>query len=183
MAKNPKIPLNIMLPPQNVLVVAKVAVIFYILVSPFINYQHARFMNAAIVKFLIIIGIVGACFVDFQLAILMTIAFVILMINMNTDIIAKAAAKNVAKPHDTFVNYPEPLFDMRSEVAVTPEDVPPADPMASADNVACANTERNNMNEDMATHFIDPKIKPYDVFISMIAEPSHLDAVQNAAIL
>lgn len=155
---------------NNAILAIKVLLIFFFLVSPFIPYQKVDFLNSIVFKVLILVAIVAVCFFDFQLAILLTLAFIILIINLNTNMITKAVA------NDHFTNF-------KNFVDGLQQQLPVEDPITAADNVQCTNPERNNMNDDLVHHYIDPKIKPYEVFINMLSDPKALNDAQNAYVL
>lgn len=156
--------------------VLKVIMITYIIMSPFIQYQYVSFLDNMIVKVLILVAIIVACFMDFQLAIVMTIAFVIFIINVNTSII-ESVKKNIQS--DLYTNFPLPS----KELQYIRETLPSQDPMETADNVQCTNASKTDINNDLVNHYIDPKIKPYEVFISMLSDPGSLDNIQNGSVL
>jgi hypothetical protein len=161
MAKRKSAAKNIMLDP---ILVVKGILVFFILISPFINYRFFLVANNIFIKVLLVVLIFAACFIDFQLALIATIAFMILIINLNNNILMTAV--------DTFI-------DQYFEKPVTiPADVDQTQNLA---NVACrANQEkRNDINNDMLSFFIDDKIKPYEVFISMMTNEENLQKAQG----
>lgn len=162
---------------KAVFTISKVILVIYIIMSPFIQYQYVSFLDNMIFKVLVLVAIIVACFMDFQLAILMTIAFVIFIINVNTTII-ESVKKSIQPDHYTNFQLPQ------REIEYLRANMPAAqDPQEAADNVQCTNPVRTNINDDLANHYIDPKIKPYEVFISMLSDSKSLDNIQNGSIL
>ena len=75
---------------ENALLVCKLCVFLYIIVSPLIDHQkYLAFMNMIPVKVILVISIVLSAFVDFQLSILLAIALFVMIINFNKDQIFK----------------------------------------------------------------------------------------------
>lgn len=156
-----------------VLMIVKVALFVFILASPFVDFKSFMFLNNTFVKIFLLVAIVLACFVDFQLALIATIAFMILIIHMNTNILMQTGKNTV----DKFENKPDSLLD---EQFGTPSKIP--DHIDQTQNIVCTNNQKNDMNEDLIGHYIDDKIKPYDVFIQMLTSKEQLSKVQGALI-
>lgn len=117
-----------------VLLAAKVALFAFIVTSPFYNVgQVFSFMNNIIVKVFLLGLIVAASFVDLQLAIVLAIAFFILMLNLNNEII-KPSALLRSPSASSSVNPHEPLF------STYPFDVQTLTPAFSADTITSPKT-------------------------------------------
>lgn len=67
---------------MDVILVLKIVVLAYILVSPFVDHSVISFVNATPVKVLLLIAIILVSFIDLHLAMLFMIAFLILLINL-----------------------------------------------------------------------------------------------------
>lgn len=67
------------------LLIVKLVVLAYILVSPFISHTWLLPLNSTPVKILFLVVIVAVSFVDLQLAILLMIAFLVIVVNLNKD--------------------------------------------------------------------------------------------------
>jgi hypothetical protein len=156
-----------------VLLVVKAALFVFILASPFIDFKSFMFLNHTFVKIFLLVAIVIACFFDFQLALIATIAFMILIIHMNTNILMKTTETKI----DTFANHTLSVLDQQFG---QPTKIP--DHIDQAQNIVCTNNQKNDMNEDLISHFIDDKIKPYDVYIQMMTSKDQLEKVQGALI-
>ncbi len=46
-------------------------------------------------------------------------------------------------------------------------------------NIVCQNNNKNDINNDLITHYIDDKIKPYEVFIKMMTSDNALEKAQG----
>ena len=116
-----------------VLLASKVALFAFIITSPFYNVgQVFTFMNNIFAKIFLLGLIVAASFVDLQLAIILAIAFFILMLNLNNEIIKPTAL--LRSPSASSVNPQEPLF------STYPFDVQTLTPAFSADTVTSPKT-------------------------------------------
>lgn len=161
------------------LLAAKVAFFVYILLSPFVDHRAVAFLNALPAKILLLAIIVGASFVDLQLAIIMTLAFLILIINLNKEAIfgiRNAGVPTVGISEHFAVNLPTPG---RDAIASDTRDPPESDTMtAFPDRCDAFNGDRERVSKDLYDLYIDPKIKPYEMYIKAL---SHPDAIENAA--
>lgn len=162
------------MPPKEVMLFVKAVLVVYILASPLIDYKYLSFLNNVVVKVLLLAVIVAACFVDFQLALIATIAFLILSINLNNNILMSLPQP---KPHvEKFYNQPSPLdLQFASGVRIPPE-------VDQTQNLVCQNTSRSDINKDLLGLYIDDKVKPYDVFIKMMTNEEALSKAQGELI-
>jgi hypothetical protein len=137
------------------LMVIKVIVFIFIVLSPFINYKYVEFMNMLGFKVALLAVIVVACFVDLQLAILLTLAMLLLVINLNM------------KKHETFENAAPPAI-----MTVFPEER----------SSVCHEVKEveGNMNDHMYNLYIDPKIKPFEEFIHQLSPSELVEAASNS---
>lgn len=65
------------------LLVIKILIFIYIIISPFISHSWLSCVNATPIKVILLIIIVLLSFIDLQLAVLSMIAFFILLVNLN----------------------------------------------------------------------------------------------------
>lgn len=154
---------------KKVLNAAKVAFFIYIVLSPFIPYKPIEFMNHTLFKVLFLILIVITSFVDLQLAIIMTLAFLILIINLNRDVVFGVKHKPPPVSEHFAVNLP--LIDPKTETAVNFPD-------------RCDNFEedRNRISQDLYDLYIDPKIKPYEEYIRALSNPQLIEQASEGAL-
>ena len=155
---------------KQILFAAKIAFFIYIVLSPFINYKYIQFLNSVVAKVLLIIVIVMSSFVDLQLAIIITIAFLVLMINLNKDAI----------------------FGINNSIPTTPKlsehfasGMPLNQLMVPNDNMVtfpdkCSDTTylKEEISTDLYDLYIDPKVKPYEMYIKQLCHP---DSIENAS--
>lgn len=164
-------------PELNPLLIAKVVVFISILVSPFINYTSLYFLDNLFIKAIFIIIIVYFCFIDFQLAILSTIALMILIINLNNNMLVLSNNKpkpEMFGPEETLDSYfPKPMAQQHKDSNTDAESV-------GTHNLSCNMSEQNDINDDMLSFFIDEKIKQYDIYISMMTNKDNLEKAQGS---
>lgn len=163
---------------KNYLLVLKVTIFTFIILSPMINFRTVQFLNNVVIKIAILGIVVGICFIDFQLALLTTIAFLILIINLNNNILNMASQ---TKHIDNFYNYSKqqpasPLDQQFANSITIPKEID------QTQNIVCQNSQKTNINEDLISHYIDDKIKPYEVFISMMTNEEVLEKAQGSTI-
>lgn len=153
---------------KNYSLVMKLALFTFIILSPVIEFKYIQGMNNLIIKILLLAIIIGMCFVDFQLALIATIAFLILIINLNNNIL------NMSYNNQQFDNFSNPLDAHFSSPIQIPKDVD------QTQNIVCQNSSKTDINNDIISHYIDDKIKPYEVFISMMTSGTALEKAQGA---
>ena len=151
--------------------IAKIVLFVFILLSPMISlHKHFSFLNHYVTKIVMLAVICALCFVDFQLALIATVAFLILVINLNNNI------STIMNHKDKFEQQPEqqPAYNVQFGPLVQ-------DPLVNnTANVVCQNQQvRNDINNDIISHYIDDKIKPYDVFIRMMTNEESLQKAQG----
>jgi hypothetical protein len=79
----------------DILLIAKIVLFAFIISSPFYNVAEVfSFMDNAFMKITILIFIVGCSFIDLQLAIVLAVAFFILVMSMNATYVKKAVYTN-----------------------------------------------------------------------------------------
>jgi len=155
---------------KNILQIIKILLLIYILISPFINYKFLSVANIFTFKLIFIILIAVISFIDLQLAILMTLAFLILVINLNMPALVKTNTTLPTNPvfsnNQTFENFSigipfEPVTETISEF---PD---------KCDGIKKFDDE--DMNTNMYNIYIDPKIKPYENFIRQLSSPELIE--------
>ena len=153
---------------KGYILIIKFALFVFIILSPVVNFKYLQVLNSIVIKILLLTLIIGLCFVDFQLALIATIAFLILIINLNNNILQMSS-----KQIDTF-NNGNSLLDQQFQAPVQiPKDID------QTQNIVCQNNKKNNINNDLITHYIDDKIKPYEVFIKMMTSDNALEKAQG----
>ena len=137
------------------LTILKIIVTLFIVASPFINYTPLQFFNLLGVKILLIVSIVLASFLDLQLAILMTLALLILIIHLNKASIFGKKEHFVLKNAELVTEFPDTCTDMSHE----PTEI----------------------SKDLYSFYIDPKIKPYEMYIQALSPPDMVEKASSGA--
>lgn len=207
--------------------VLKVLIFLYIIASPFINPKNLSLLNTIPVKVIILILVVVSAFYDFQLAILLTIAFFVLLINFNRQQFSSLFPGSQAPVPVALAPAPVPTPIASSPVTdlsqVSPETIPrkilpeitenptPTDNLLVArtplaiqmqDNINATiapysgetaydfpnekcNTkpfEDTGINNHLINYYIDPKVKPYEVYIRMMTSSENLQSAQTNSV-
>lgn len=158
----------------------KILLLAFILVSPMVHLQSFKILNAFAVKLVFVAVILVFCFVDFQLALIATIALLVLIIHMNNNMLSEIKTRM-----DTFVNSTQPPKEdplqqyFPSAPPRVPSEVDMQENWRRDANFVCPAKVPTDINNDMFTHFIDDKIKPYDVFISMLTNEENIQKAQG----
>jgi hypothetical protein len=105
----------------DVLLFFKLLIFGYIIISPFINNSWLKFINYTPIKIIILIIIILLSFIDLQLAILVTIAFLVILINLNKyEIIAmNKKVKNVEEIKEHMIRG-QSIFPIPSDILQPP---------------------------------------------------------------
>lgn len=198
--------------------VLKVLIFLYIIASPFINPKNLSLLNTIPVKVLLLVLIVASAFYDFQLAILLTIAFFVLLINFNRQQFASLLPGSAPVPV-AMAPVPVPV----ASAPVTPETIPRkilpeiTEKPTPTDNLLVARTplaiqmqdnitqviapysgetayefpnekcntkpfEDTSISNHLINYYIDPKVKPYEVYIRMLTSSENLESAQTNSV-
>jgi hypothetical protein len=160
----------------------KLVVFVFIVTSPF--YDGAKvfaFAKNDLVKFLLLLIVIGLAFVDLQLAILAAIAFFIILIYTLPTVVT---AKELPPLQPM---YTAPLLAPASIIHQEEEDKPDVpQTMYDFPDARCSvPVEANDayVNESINNHYLDEKIKPYEQYIAQLTNEEFLESVSNAAYL
>jgi len=180
----------------NVLLTAKIAFFLYILMSPFINYKYLAFMNQIGWKVLLLVIIVAATFVDLQLSIIMTLAFLILMIHLNKNVIFGGALRESMRENFSIGLPVAELQRIKDVPGGTITDFPDkcgaefeesnggsggGRGRGEGSEGAANPIERANIN--LYDLYIDPKIKPYEAYIRQLSNPLDIENAANSVMI
>ena len=153
--------------------ILKFVILALIVLVPFVNYQkYLSFFDSTVVRVIMLIIIAAASFYNMETAILLTILFFLMLISAHITTIKKVSTFSprmsppapVAtiltanepqdeKEHFVMTNFPD------NECHIKKETLEPANPFG---------------------YFVDPKIKPYENYIKMIASPEQVDAASKS---
>lgn len=169
---------------DKMLLVAKIAFFVYIVLSPFINHAPISFLNTLVAKILLLAIIVGASFADLQLAIVMTLAFLILIINLNKEAIF--GIKNT--PGSQMPSMSEHFSVGLPREALAPDSKkfePPTSNNVTTfpDQCDSFKEDREKISKDLYDLYIDPKIKPYEMYIKALSNPESVENAGESAVL
>lgn len=174
-------------PNETFLLACKVLVFLYILSAPFIDHhKYLGDLNNIAFQIVIVVLIAISAFIDFQLAIILTLALFIMIIMFNykrppTPVSITAVAPLTPPPVIvTSPSGPEPFTQTQQE-AFAPIQPYENDIMHNFPDAKC-NTkpfEDIQLSENMFGYFIDPKVKPYEVYLRMITNEDNLQKAQT----
>jgi hypothetical protein len=154
------------------LTIAKVSIVVLILILTFINLsKQLSFIDNKAVKIVLLIGVLGALYYDLHTGILLTVVFLMIMIQLNAVSIHNIQQKKLEMflasiPADFDKNEKE--SDLGVEMKKSYE---------------CGNEKKDKLSEDIFDYSVDNKVKPYEVFVRMMTTKQQLDDASNAAFL
>lgn len=155
---------------QNYIFMIKIVLFVFIAISPVLNFKVLSFLNNTFIKILLLTCIIILCFIDFQLGLIATIAFLIIIINLNNNILMSTQRRI-----DSFIDGEKSSLDKQFEKPVNfPVDID------TTQNIVCGDNKKNDMNSDLMNIYVDEKIKPYDVFIHMMTNDAALQKAQGS---
>lgn len=144
---------------MDIVLSTKIIIFSYIVISPFISYKYLSFLNTIAAKISIILLIIGTTFLDIQLAIILTLAFLILVINLN---------KSTIEPYiQKLQSSSERMVPIKTASSPVISEFPD-----KCDDIVI---EKEQINKDMYDIYIDPKIKAYDAYIRMLSSPNMIE--------
>jgi hypothetical protein len=120
----------------------------------------------------LLLAILVVTYYDLHTGILLTVAFLILIIQLNStslDLI------NHNKNLESFLSSIPADYDKDEK---DPEDV-----KKLKQSLECDNVKKNEISTDIFDYQIDNKVKPYEVFVKMLTTKDHLDNASNSAFL
>jgi hypothetical protein len=123
-------------------------------------------------KIVLLLAILVVTYYDLHTGILLTVAFLILIIQLNStslDLI------NHNKNLEFFLSSIPADYDKDEK---DPEDV-----KKLKQSLECDNVKKNEISNDIFDYQIDNKVKPYEVFVKMLTTKDHLDNASNSAFL
>jgi hypothetical protein len=182
----------------NAMLVVKAIILVLIVVSAFIDVSKATWLNTTPVKIGILVAVLLVSFFDLQLAILCTIAFLVLLINLNKKAIIKVFQERKIVKEEMFRG--ESLFPPASDKFVP---VPPVtehylapepskkqdEQMKNSVNQTIANFpapycpgpqyDNTYISETVFSHNVDERTKPYEEYVRLLAPGSSLEQIQT----
>lgn len=155
---------------EEIWLFAKIILVIFIVISVFYDYgKHLTFLQNTLVKLLFIIVIAVVIVFDLHTGMILLIAFMMLMIQFNSVVINNIQAKKLefftAFPKNTCVSNIDKVNDERKNKV--------------SNDILNYNIETNN-NID---YVVDPKVKPYEVYVKMMTTQENLEQASNAAFL
>jgi len=155
---------------QQAFTVAKIIVFIYIIISPLLNHKkYIPVMNTQPAKIIIVTMIAIVGFFDLQLSILLSIGLFVMIINFNKD---KISISNFTPNQPT--NKEKKEKDKPSYIGETIHNFPT--------NCNITSFEDTKISEDLMSHFIDERTKPYETYIRQLTNENFLIDVQNNVI-
>lgn len=154
------------------LTIAKASIVLFILILTFIDLnKQLSFIDNKAVKIVLLIGVLSVLYYDLHTGILVTVVFLMIMIQLNAVSIHNIQQKKLemflaSVPADFDKNEKE--SDLGVEIKKSYE---------------CGNQKKDKLSEDIFDYSVDNKVKPYEVFVKMMTTKQHLDSASNAAFL
>lgn len=152
----------------------KTFIVFCIVCLVFFDISTSLgFFNNKLFKVVLLLAILLTLYYDLHSGILLTILFLMLLIQFNTTTL------------DAIENKKFELF-----LASVPPEYKNDEPITQYGNksqnhklVECDNEKKNEISNDIFDYTVDTKVKPYEVFVKMLTTKDHLDNASNSAFL
>jgi hypothetical protein len=163
------------------LLIVKCVIVTYILFSTFFDFnKNLTFLDNKLAKILLLSLVVLVIYYDLHTGILLTIAFLMIIIQFNNVTLTDIQARKL----ELFSSYVPAEFDNdTTQTSQTSQTNQPEHKEKEIQSVECDNTNKNEISDNIFQYSIDPKVKPYEVFVKMMTTQSHLDDASNAAFL
>lgn len=191
----------------DALLVAKIVLISFIVISPLLSYKAVTFLDITGIKIMILISIVLISFIDLELAILSTIAFLVLLINLyniNCKALRQIHEQKVV-PAESKV-FKAVVAEVGSEMSQIPPSAENSVPFVATELAQIIPTPSGTKNiiteyqtvmtmpkaycsastelydivsDNLYEHNIDAKIKPYEAYIKQLSPNESLKLIQT----
>lgn len=157
---------------KDVLMVFKSLIVLYIVFLVFFDFSKPlSFFENKFSKIIFLVIVLVVMYYDLHTGILLTIVFLMILIQLNNVSIDEIQRKKM----ELFLSSVPANFDKNEK---NPDDV-----VTFQKSVECDNVKKNKISEDIFDYAIDPKVKPYEVFVKMLTTKDHLDNASNSAML
>lgn len=154
------------------LTITKVSIVVVILVLTFFNLsKQLRFIDNKTVKIVLLIGVLGALYYDLHTGILLTVVFLMIMIQLNALSIQSIQQKKL----ELFLASMPAEFDKDEKESDLGVEI--------KKSYECGNAKKDELSEEIFDYSVDSKVKPYEVFVKMMTTKEQLDNASNAAFL
>lgn len=155
----------------DMLSAVKILIVLYIVFSVFFEFNTIlSFLDNKLSKIIMLLGILVVTYYDLHTGILLTVAFLILIIQFNVSSL------------DTINNKKNMEFFL-SPADYVKDEKDPEDMKKLRQQLECDNVKKNEISSDIFDYQIDNKVKPYEVFVKMLTTKEHLDSASNSAFL
>lgn len=178
--------------------IVKIIILIYIVISSAINHRYLAFVNDTPIKVLMLISIVLISFIDLQLAILITVAFLIMLINVyklqlgpikrksavvtseeqNKKVLAEVVKQEV-KPNPEIVSHEGRRMlerftedDVHQTISTFPEPYCPG-----------VGQEVQDISQHMFSISTDDRVKPFEEYIRKLSPEQGLHAIQDNTVV
>lgn len=162
--------------------VIKSILVLYIVVSPFFNHKELWFMHHILFKISMLLLIIAASFIDMQLAIILAIAFLVMIVNTNKHEIMM------------LIKSPAPLQESAAAAtttaaAVVQEESAPTHTYTYTDDqeddqipeAYCPGHANPDLSGSILAHMTtqDSRIKPFEEFVNVLSPNESLENIQS----
>lgn len=154
------------------LTLAKVSIVAVILVFTFFNLsKQLSFLDNKAVKIVLLVGVLGALYYDLHTGILLTVVFLMIMIQLNALSIQSIQQKKL----ELFLASMPADFDKEEQESDLGVEM--------KKSYECGNPKKDELSEEIFDYTVDSKVKPYEVFVKMMTTKQQLEDASNAAFL
>lgn len=152
--------------------VTKVFVVTFIVFSVFFDFNNKlKFFDKKITKIISLLLVLGVMYYDLHTGILLTIAFLIIVIQLNSNTLNELEQKKL----EMFLSLVPAEYNRNEK---NPEHM-----THIKKTLECDNVKKNEISKNIFDYSVDPKVKPYEVFIKMATTKQNLDNASNSAFL
>lgn len=166
---------------KGTLMIVKVLITVCILMMAFFNIRKPlRVIDNKAVKVMLLLGVVLVLYYDLNTGILLTIAFLMMMIQLNALTMEDIQLKKWEMFLATVpAEFGRDGIDDKVGVAETDVLYEKAQECGNKKN----ETTIQEHNSNSLDYAVDSKVKPYEVFVKMLTTKEQLDAAANSAFL
>ena len=151
----------------------KTVLLLYIVISPFLNHKDLWFLHHILFKISILILIIATSFIDMQLAIILTIAFLVMIVNTNKHeiMLLKNTIDKTMPPASA------PII-MEEETIQEQHPVPELEPVPEIPDAYCPGHANPDLSGSILAH-VASRIGPFEEFVNILSPEESLNNIQS----
>jgi hypothetical protein len=179
------------------LMIVKIILLVYILLSPLLDHRYVLFINDTPIKVLMLIAIILVSFIDLPLAILLTVVFLVMLINVyRMDVVSMkkkwhanqemhVLAESIVAQESKSQEFPVVIAEeSRSDFATEQKEQNKKFTISNFPEPYCPVVDKStDISKHMYDITIDDRIKPYEEYVRKLSPEHALMSAQDNTVI